>query len=112
MPVQREEFSKYLFGSSAMLAVMAQIARSEDGRFSVPQLIEDTHLPSSTVNNALSRLKKAGLVRRTGEISSDRVIIYERRPISVWAAAEELDKEARRIGTGYVTDDWVNTAAS
>lgn len=98
--------SKYLFGSTHMLAVMAAISRSVDGQFSAPQVANATGLPASTVHSLITRLRRAGLVRRTGEITSDRVAMYERRQNPIWDAASVIDTEADALQSGAVTDLW------
>ena len=89
-----------------MLAVMAEIGRAVDGRFSAPQLSSATGLPASTIHNLITRLKRAGLVRRTGEVTSERVAMYERRPNLLWDAATVIETEADALQSGTITDLW------
>lgn len=103
---QSEELSKTIFGSNHMLAVMAEIARSTDGRFSTPALVAATSLPTSTVHTLLMRLKRGGFVRRTGEVTSDRVAIYERLADLTWDYALHLESFADELATGTYAKHW------
>jgi len=104
--LEHRDVSKNLFGSSHMLAVMATIGRAEDGRFSAPQVSGATGLPASTIHNLITRLIRAGLVRRTGEVTPDRVAMYERRPSLVWETAVAIEGEADALQSGTITDLW------
>lgn len=106
MTVQQEDLSKYVFGSNHMLAVMVEIGRSPNGEFSTPQIASATGLPMSTTHSLITRLKRAGLVRRTGEVTPDRVALYERRSHSVWRTAQDIDSEAEALRAGTLTDLW------
>ena len=103
---QNEELSKIVFGSNHMLALMAEIARSEDGRFSTPGLVAATGFPTSTVHTLLMRLKRGGFVRRTGEVTSDRVAIYEREIHPTWEYALRLEADADARAAGTYARQW------
>lgn len=103
---QNEEMSKIVFGSNHMLALMAEIARAEDGRFSTPALVAATGLPTSTVHTLLMRLKRGGFVRRTGELAPDRVAIYERRIHPTWEYALRLEADADAKAAGTLALQW------
>lgn len=89
-----EDLSKYIFGSSHVLSILVEIGRSPSGEFSAPQLIAATGLSQSTVHSLVTRLKRAGLVRRTGEVSAERVAIYERSNHPIWEFAQYVKDEA------------------
>lgn len=112
LATQHEDLSKYLFGSSRMLAVMVEIERSEAGEFSTPGLVSATGLPTSTVHSLLTRLKRAGFVRRTGTVTADRVALYERRPHPLWETVRLIEEEADALSSGAVTDVWRPTHRS
>ena len=103
---QDEEMSKIVFGSNHMLALMAEIARAGDGRFSTPALVAATGLPTSTVHTLLMRLKRGGFVRRTGELAPDRVAIYERRVHPTWEYALRLEADADAKAAGTLALQW------
>ena len=103
---QNEELSKIVFGSNHMLALMAEIARAEDGRFSTPALVAATGFPTSTVHTLLMRLKRGGFVRRTGEVTADRVAIYERRVHPTWDYALVLEADADAQAAGTLAFQW------
>lgn len=104
--LEHKDVSKNLFGSSHMLAVMAAIGRTDDGRFSAPQVAGATGLPASTIHNLIARLTRASLVRRTGEVTPDRVAMYERRPNPVWQTVVAIESEADALQSGTITDLW------
>ena len=106
MTLQHGELSKNLFGSTHMLAVMAEVDRSVDGQFSAPQVSASTGLPASTVHSLFMRLRRAELIRRTGEVTAERIAIYERRPSPVWGAASAIATEADAVQAGTVKDLW------
>lgn len=106
MSQRYEELSKYAFGSTHMLAVMLEISKAADGQFYVATLIENTGLPSSSVHAVLTRLKRAGLIRRTGTITGDKIAIYERRAHPFWNLAEVFDAEVKQLGPLPLTDVW------
>lgn len=112
LATQHEDLSKYLFGSSRMLAIMVEIERCEGGEFSTPGLVSATGLPTSTVHSLLTRLKLAELIRRTGTVTSDRVALYERRPHPLWEAVRFIEEEADAVSSGTVTDVWVSAPRS
>jgi SOS-response transcriptional repressor LexA len=82
-----------------MLALMAEIARSPDGRFSTPSVATAT-LSTSTIHALLKRLKQLGLVRRTDEVTPERIRIYQRAVHPTWDYAlrlEEADARSRNF---------------
>lgn len=87
------EVSMAIFGSRHMLTILAEIARSSTGRFSLPALAASTGLPTSSIHVVLSRLKRVSLVRRTRDLGAERVAIYERRSHPTWAYALHLEAE-------------------
>ncbi len=91
---QSEELSKLAFGSNHMLALMAEIARSPDGKFSTPSVATATGLSTSTIHALLKRLKQLGLVRRTDEVTPERIRIYQRAVHPTWDYALRLEAEA------------------
>lgn len=103
---QNEELSKLAFGSNHMLALMVEIAKSPDGRFSTPGLVAATGLPASTIHALLVRLKRMRLVRRTGEVTPDRVAIYQRAVHPTWDYALRLEADADALATGTFTPLW------
>lgn len=105
---ENEELSKYVFGSSHMLTVMAAIDSAGSDTFSAPSLIEATGLPQSTVHALLTRLKRAGLVRRTGDASSARIAHYERAVHPAWAFARRLEADARSRSVGQQPMQWAS----
>lgn len=109
---QSEEMSKLAFGSNHMLAVMAEIARSSDGRFSTPSISSATGLPASTIHALLKRLKQLGLVRRTDEVTSDRIRIYQRAIHPTWEYALRLEAEADARAAGTFTIEWEPTVVA
>ncbi|HBS07184.1 hypothetical protein NH287_13190 [Microbacterium sp. CnD16-F] len=109
---QNVELSKIVFGSNHMLALMAEIARSEDGRFSTPGLVAATGFPTSTVHTLLMRLKRGGFIRRTGEATSDRVAIYEREIHPTWEYALRLEADADALAAGTYARQWPTEQSS
>jgi len=103
---QIEELSKGVFGSGHMLTLMAEIARSETGKFSTPALAASTGLPTSSIHTILSRLKRANLIRRTGEVTADRIAIYERRVHPTWEYALQLEADADAQAAGTLALHW------
>ena len=103
---QSEELSKLAFGSNHMLALMAEIARSSDGKFSTPSVSAATGLSTSTIHALLKRLKQLGLVRRTDEVTPDRVRIYQRAVHPTWDYALRLEAEADARAAGTFTIQW------
>jgi len=106
MTDQDEELSKYVFGSAHMLTVLSAIERGGRATFSTPSLMEMTGLPQSTVHALLTRLKRAGFVRRTTDIATDRVVSYERAVHPVWAFARRLEDDARSRTVGDQPMQW------
>lgn len=94
-----------MFVSDHMLAVMAAIARAEDGMFSTPALVDATGLPVSTVHALLTRLKRGHFVRRS-RVDADRVAIYERAIHPTWEFALYLEAEADAIAAGTFKPVW------
>lgn len=106
MTDQHEELSKYVFGSAHMLAVLAAIEEGGHAPFSTPSLMESTGLSQSTVHALLTRLKRAGFVRRTANVTTDRVAFYERAVHPVWAFARRLEDDARSRTVGDQPMQW------
>lgn len=107
-----EDLSKYLFGSTHMLAVMLEVSRSSDGYFTGPQVSAATGLPASTVHALVTRLKRARLVRRTGSTTSERVAIYERRAHPYWDVARFIERESQVGAPGGRDARWVREQLS
>lgn len=103
---QREAVSKGVFGSAHMLAIMVEVSRSPDGRFTAPTIIASTQLPPSTVHAMLNRLKDINFIRRTPERTPDRLAIYERRAHPIWDTVRFMDHEVDVIGDGHLKDYW------
>lgn len=108
---QSEELSKLAFGSNHMLALMAEIARSPDGKFSTPSVATATGLSTSTIHALLKRLKQLGLVRRTDEVTPERIRIYQRAVHPTWDYALRLEAEADARAAGTFTIQWEATTA-
>ena len=108
---QNEEMSKIVFGSNHMLALMAEIARSPDGKFSTPSVATATGLSTSTIHALLKRLKQLGLVRRTDEVTPERIRIYQRAVHPTWDYALRLEAEADARAAGTFTNQWEATTA-
>ena len=108
---QSEELSKLAFGSNHMLALMAEIARSPDGKFSTPSVATATGLSTSTIHALLKRLKQLGLVRRTDEVTPERIRIYQRAVHPTWDYALRLEAEADARTAGTFTIQWEATTA-
>lgn len=108
---QSEELSKLAFGSNHMLALMGEIARSPDGKFSTPSVATSTGLSPSTIHALLKRLKQLGLVRRTDEVTADRVRIYQRAIHPTWDYALRLEAEADARAAGTFAPEWEATTA-
>lgn len=111
MTAQSEELSKYIFGSSYMLAVLIEIARAADGQFSTPQLVTSTGLSQSTVHAQITRLRRAQLVRRSGGPAVDRIAIYERRDHPIWELALSIEHEFDLMSARGLTDPWLLASA-
>lgn len=109
---QNEELSKGVFGSGHMLALMAEIARSESGKFSTPALAAATGLPTSSIHTLLARLKRANLIRRTGEVTPDRIALYERRVHPTWEYALRLEADADALAAGTLDVEWISGRAT
>lgn len=107
---QIEELSKGVFGSGHMLTLMAEIARSETGKFSTPELASSTGLPTSSIHTVLARLKRTQLIRRTGEVTGERIAIYERRVHPTWAYALQLKADADAQASGTLALHWPSEA--
>lgn len=107
MQRQREEVSKGVFGSAHMLAILVEISRSHDGRFTAPAVISGTQLPPSTVHAMLNRLKRISYVRRTDELTSDRLVVYQRLPHPIWEFARFVDRQVDEIGEHRLEEIWL-----
>lgn len=100
MLAENEEPSKYVFESSHMLTVMAAVELAGSDTFSAPSLMEATGFPQSTDNALLTGLKRAGLVRRTGDAGSARTAHYERAIHPAWEFARRLEANAQSRSVG------------
>ena len=103
---ENEELSKYIFGSAHMLTVMAAIDLAGKDTFSTPSLMGATGLSQSTVHSLLTRLKRAGLIRRVGDVSSERIVNYERAVHPAWSFARRLEADARSRSVGQQPMQW------
>ena len=92
-PSTTEELSKFVFGSSHMLAIIAEIASAEEGRFSIPSLSQSTGLAPSSVHNQLERLKSAQLVKQDGRMPDGRTLMFKRAEVPFWHAVAQLDPQ-------------------
>lgn len=105
---QIEELSKGVFGSGHMLTLMAEIARSETGKFSTPGLASSTGLPTSSIHTVLARLKRTNLIRRTSEVTAGRIAIYERRVHPTWEYVLQLKADADAQAAGTLALHWAS----
>lgn len=103
---ENEELSKYIFGSAHMLTLMAAIDLAGKDAFSTPSLMETTGLSQSTVHSLLTRLKRAGLIRRIGDVSSERIVKYERAIHPAWSFARRLQSDAQSRSAGEQPMQW------
>jgi len=92
-PSYVREVSRQLFGNAYFLESAAAVGRFSDGLFTATEVVRATGTDKNLVATALSRLEKAGVIKRLARTGRDQP--YERVQTVFWSLCSALLEELR-----------------